>query len=176
MAVFLLDELDTRDSSSRCKGNLDSILSTYNDVLSRCERMLECCQCRAKSENMMVLNTMFEKLVGLCDIQVNSYFHLTTEQEGDLSKGSRIGSLLEGLSLTLGEYELERAEWDTVVRVLANKKISDMRVFLEKMTRVASLAQRQAQLSMSEQRIEALARKLQSCAHTGNKLLGKYDV
>lgn len=70
-AAFLVDELKTK-SNDPGKRRIDSMLSTYKDALSRCKLMIECRQCQSKSEDMMMLNMVFEALVDICDFLVDA--------------------------------------------------------------------------------------------------------
>ncbi|KAK4866738.1 hypothetical protein LT330_007901 [Penicillium expansum] len=79
-AVFLLDELE--DSSDpgmhEERKQLDSHLSSFREILSQCESMLQCLQCRHRPENMTVLNLVLERQTSLSDGIVNAYLTLTS--------------------------------------------------------------------------------------------------
>lgn len=79
-AVFLLDELEDSSDSGlhEERKQLDSHLSSFREILSQCESMLQCHQCRHRPENMTVLNLVLERQTSLSDGIVNAYITLTS--------------------------------------------------------------------------------------------------
>ncbi|EKV04596.1 hypothetical protein PDIG_83050 [Penicillium digitatum PHI26] len=88
IAVFLLDELEDSGDPSlhQERKQLDSHLSSFREILSQCESMLQCHHCRQRPENMAVLNLVLERQTSLSDGIVKAYLILTSSAaaaEGD---------------------------------------------------------------------------------------------
>lgn len=166
LAAILLNELETRGVQHREKC-LDSVLSLYKDALFRCEQMVECYQRRAKSENMMLLNMVFEALIDICafltDLVTSDQ---SLETSGRKEDGSRIVYFPERPALIFGDYKIAGTEWEAMIRVLVSRKISEMEGLLDKMKKVTSLSQRESQLLRSEKRLRVLTQTRPSITDT----------
>lgn len=81
-AVFLLDELEDSGDPGlhEERKQLDFHLSSFREILSQCESMLQCHRCRHRPENMTVLNLVLERQTSLSDGIVNAYLTLTSSE------------------------------------------------------------------------------------------------
>ncbi|KAL4978764.1 hypothetical protein BDW66DRAFT_148969 [Aspergillus desertorum] len=181
-AVFLLDEFEAYSSDSNDR-LLDSSLSSHREVVSWCERMLRCSQCRGRHENMTVFNLVLERLVSLGDSMVDAYFELADERSLSSNSTSSSSSLAgprsqfpsrsspplpaldfaRRLDLHLGDYQMRGREWKALVRVLVFMQIGALDSVFVRMKRLPCLAQRSShmvRLLTSEQRNARIARRL----------------
>ncbi|KAM5487355.1 hypothetical protein MaudMau93_004623 [Microsporum audouinii] len=92
-AVFLLAELeDSGDPSLHDqRKQLDSHLSSFREILSQCESMLQCHQCRHRPENMTVLNLVLERQASLSSSIVNAYLTLTSSSSSSAAAAAAAG-------------------------------------------------------------------------------------
>ncbi|KAL4916493.1 hypothetical protein BDW62DRAFT_186153 [Aspergillus aurantiobrunneus] len=181
-AVFLLDELETSGDADphAQKKQLDSHLSSYREILSLCENMLQCRTCCQRPENMTVLNLVLERQANLSSSMVDAYLALTSRdcagnnshtiaqtqpqsQSQPSNSTSAAPALPERPEMLLGEYNIAESEWESVVLVLIFKQLSAFDRLLSQMKRVPSLAQRDSQMARlrsSELRNRCIARQL----------------
>ncbi|KAL4733556.1 hypothetical protein BDV11DRAFT_213667 [Aspergillus similis] len=157
-AVFLLDELESpHHEGSPGEQGLDSILSIYQEVLFLCKRMIKCNPCREKSENMMVLTMVLERLAILCGEVIDAFI---AQREAPVPAAT-----MEKRPLALGEYEIEGGDYEVMMGVLVTRRLSELESFLACMETIGSLTRRahqQARMARVEQHIKDLFRKLTS--------------
>ncbi|KAL2822613.1 hypothetical protein BJX63DRAFT_377121 [Aspergillus granulosus] len=183
-AVFLLDELERSgdDDPHEEKKLLDSHLSSYREILSLCENMLQCRHCCRRPENMTVLNLVLERQANLSSSMVGAYLALTSSTDGDNapaaqpqshdhsklimeteSTSTSTAALLERPEMSLGDYNIAKSEWETMVRVLIFTQLSAFDRLIGQMKQLPSLAQRESQMTRlrtSELRNRRIARRL----------------
>lgn len=161
-AVFLLDELEApRHEGGPGEQGLDSILSIYQEVLFLCKRMLHCNPCREKSENMMVLTMVLERLAVLCGEVIDAFI---AQREAN-GPGARPvpAATMEKQPLALGEYEIEGGDYEVMMGVLVTRRLSELESFLASMKTIGALTRRehqQARMGRVEQHVKDLFRKL----------------
>lgn len=151
--VFLLEELENKSSSIESTA-LDSGLASHKEALNHCNAMLRCAQCTTRSENMMLLAFVCEKLVTLCEKVVGKYKgqphpghdFLRRQGDGMTSKGGSSGC---SAAVVFGDYGVDLPlEWDCVIRVLIILQLKSLGNLLARMKMMASSTVRGAQLSV----------------------------
>ncbi|KAL4922543.1 hypothetical protein BDW62DRAFT_54836 [Aspergillus aurantiobrunneus] len=161
-AVFLLDELESphHDGAPGEQG-LDSILSIYQEVLFLCKRMINCASCRGKSENMMVLSMVLERLTILCGEVIDAFI---AQRDANGPGAPPIPpAMMERQPLALGEYEIDGGDYEVMMGVLVTRRLLELEAFLARMKRISSLTRRahqQARMARVDQHIKDLFRKL----------------
>jgi uncharacterized coiled-coil protein SlyX len=163
-AVFLLDELETphHDGGPGEQG-LDSILSIYHEVFFLCKRMINCDTCRRKSENMMVLMMVLERLAILCGEVIDAFI---AQREVNGPGGPPVPvAMMENQPLVLGEYEIEGEDYEVMMGMLMTRRLSELESLLARMKMISSLTRRghqQARMARVDQHVKILFRKLNS--------------
>lgn len=163
-AVFLLDELESpHHEGDAGEQGLDSILSIYQEVIFLCKRMINCDSCRGKSENMMILSMVLERLAILCGEVIDAFI---AQREANGPEAPPIPvAMLEKQPLALGEYEIEGGDYEVMMGVLVTRRLLELESFLARMKMISSLTRRthqQARMSRIDQHIKDLFRKLTS--------------
>jgi uncharacterized coiled-coil protein SlyX len=163
-AVFLLDELETphHDGGPGEQG-LASILSIYQKVLLLCKRMINCDTCRRKSENMMVLMMVLERLAILCCEAIDAFI---AQREASGPGGPPVPvAMMEKQPLVLGEYEIEGGDYEVMMGMLATRRLSELESLLARMKMISSVSRRahqQARMARVDQHVKDLFQKLTS--------------
>ena len=147
---------------------LDSILASHKEALARCNVILNCSTCTARSESMLLLGLITERLVTFFESTVSSYL----EQVHRLY-GFRVSSngrpqprepLDESSKIFLGHYKIEcPEEWSTLIQVLLVLQLRGLQVLLEGMKKAAAAGISATQLPMAdsnERRVAHLVQKL----------------
>ncbi|KAE8396121.1 hypothetical protein BDV23DRAFT_168384 [Aspergillus alliaceus] len=163
-AVILLDELETphHDGAPGEQG-LDSILSIYQEVLFLCKRMINCDTCRRKSENMMVLTMVLERLAILCGEVIDAF--IAQREANGLGALPVPVAMMEKQPLVLGEYEIQGGDYEVMMGMLVTRRLSELESLLARMKMISSLTRRahqQARMARVDQHIKNLFRKLAS--------------
>ncbi|GIC90983.1 uncharacterized protein Aud_007421 [Aspergillus udagawae] len=163
-AVFLLDELESpHHDGGPGEQSLDSILSIYQEMLLLCKRMINCDACRRKSENMMVLTMVLERLAILCG-EVIDAFIAQREANGPGDPPVPV-AMMEKQPLVLGEFKIERGDYEVMIGMLVIRRLSELGSLLARMKMISSLTRRahqQARMARVDQHIKNLFRKLTS--------------
>ncbi|KAJ5735342.1 uncharacterized protein N7483_000467 [Penicillium malachiteum] len=160
-SVFLLDELEGSNDAGvhEERKTLDSQPSSYREVLSRCESILQCPQCRRRPENMTVLNLVLERQTSLASSIIDAYLVLTSADSDNSTttiesvvqptstRVSSIPTALEPPEMFLGEYSIAKSEWKNMVRVLVLTQMSAFDRLIAQMKQVPLLAQRHSQMT-----------------------------
>lgn len=138
---------------------LDAILAQQKEAVKHCNSMVRCSACTARSDYMMLLVIVIDKLVDSCEKVVTK-----------LVNSSRMGSdKVEAAcggnqKMHFGQYEIDTpTEQQYVSRVLAALQLNNVLCLLARMLNVAASASRGSQLSAlrtTEQKIRATAEKL----------------
>ncbi|KAF7181114.1 hypothetical protein CNMCM7691_000243 [Aspergillus felis] len=158
-AVFLLDELESPHHDGTGELGLDSILSIYQEVLLLCKRMINCDACRRKSENMMVLTMVLERLAILCGEAIDAFI---ARREANVPGPV---AMMEKQPLVLGEYAIEGADYEVMMGMLVTRRLSELESLLARMKMIRSLTRRahqQARMARVDQHVKNLFRKLTS--------------
>ncbi|EOD47381.1 putative c6 zinc finger domain protein [Neofusicoccum parvum UCRNP2] len=167
--VELLEELD-----ALARPTLDVALASHKLFLNRALRVLNCSGCRARSEHMVLLTRVCDKLVRLAERIVLSYLQLDaaapTPRSSLTSTSSSACSLSQppspsfpcppAESLFLGCYETDPSEWDSLVRVILSLQLRSLGTLLAGVRRSASSPQ-QPRLQVAETKVRLLADELQ---------------
>lgn len=114
---------------------LDSILASQKKALVRCNSVLSCSTCAARSEYILLLGLITERLATLCESTVSLY--LKEVQRRSSFRTSSNGkhhsrtSSEETNKVFLGRYEIESPEeWSSLIRVLIVIQIRNLRILL----------------------------------------------
>lgn len=153
--VSLLEEL----SSPKADSSLNDVLAVHKEYLMKCSSVLECQVCMFKTESVMLLVMVYEKLVAFCeavtDAYLNNYTHV---RSGVLSPGH------ERVRLTFGKYSIDKdEEWDSLMGALTMYQIKVLGRQLLAIRKSASTLLRDGQISKLltyERRMRALAERL----------------
>ncbi|KAF2866143.1 hypothetical protein BDV95DRAFT_612012 [Massariosphaeria phaeospora] len=149
--VFLLEDLEGSIAVVG-ESSLDASLASNKGALSSCQRLLRCPDCTTRTETLMLLTFICEKLVKVCSKVVNGYAKHTEESQG------------LGHSLAVGEYEVSSGrEWNCLMRALILLQLRYLSEFLADMKTIGSSALPQSQFSklvMNEKKVVELGEKM----------------
>ncbi|CAI7653281.1 unnamed protein product [Penicillium pancosmium] len=161
-AVFLLDELESPDhEGDPGEQGLDSILSIYQEVLFLCKRMINCDPCQEKSENMMVLSMVLERLTIICGEMIDDF--IARMEANGREQASMLAATMDKQPLSLGDYEIEGGDYEIMMGVLVTRRLLELQSFLVRLKTIGSLTRRahqQARMARIDQHIQDLFRKL----------------
>jgi hypothetical protein len=156
--VILLEELENK-SRAIDPTALDSAMAYHKEALTQCNDMLHCARCSARSEYMMLLTVVCEKLVALCEKALHQYLeHIvqSPKRPGENSSRQRI---------FLGDYEIDLThEWEYLIKMLIVFQLRSLGRLLGKMKTQASSAIRGSQLQLllaTERRLRKMTVSLQ---------------
>ena len=156
--VPLLEELEDRANSVDPQA-LTSILAWKKEARNHCEAMLRCTCCTARSDYMMLLAVVCDKLVTLCEKVVHRYLSSTGQRLSDQKSG-----VTSQHKLFVGDYEVDTpGEWMYIMRVLIMLQLGSMGTLLGKMKSIASTALRGTQLTVlraMDQRVAKMGESL----------------
>lgn len=164
--VILLEELENR-SDAIDPAALDSAMAYHKEALSQCDGMLRCARCSGRSEYMMLLTIVCEKLVALCDKVLHRYLeHTSRRPDGNPSLRETTEARQR---IFLGDYEIDLTqEWKYLMKVLIVFQLRSLGRLLGKMKTLASSAIRGSQLTLllnTERRLRDLTVSLQRSEH-----------
>ncbi|PYH43803.1 Zn(II)2Cys6 transcription factor domain-containing protein [Aspergillus saccharolyticus JOP 1030-1] len=163
-AVFLLDELEwPHHESSPDEWGLDFILSIYQEVLVLCRRMIICDVCRRKSENMMVLTMVLERLTILCGEVIDAFI----AQRGLNGPGVTAvpSAMMKKQPLVVGEYQIEGGDYEVMMGMLVTRRLLELEGLLARIKMINASTRRahqQARLGRVDQHLKNLFQKLTS--------------
>ena len=182
----LLEEFENRASTTETY-TMDSVLAYQKEALDQCNYMVRCSTCTARSDHMMLLGVVSDKLI-------TSYEQAITEHTGgarkrvvhheghsgtsssspSLSRSSSSGEAEgEGVKefarvVFFGAYKIEAAtEWEYIIRVLITLQLRQVFELLTRMQHIAKQTSRGPQVSalrMREQRLKIITGKIQRLA------------
>lgn len=147
---------------------LDSILAWQRKALAHCSTVLGCSACVARSEYILLLGLITDRLATLCESTVSLYLkevqrRTTSQTSSDRRHHSRTSSE-ESSTVFLGCYEIEsREEWSSLIRVLIVLQLRNLRSLLGDMNKAATTRTNASHLPMvqaSERRVSNLIQKL----------------
>lgn len=167
MAVFLLDELETRRGCRNSGISLDAALLSHKETLGFLQQILRCAQYMTRPENMMMLNLILEKVIDLCEEIVELYLNLMNPKAATTEKpwvANVSGTdMLERQDIYFGDYQMDAVEWESLVRVLIILQLRGLEESVARMQKVPFLTQRETQMSkllVSETRLANILKKL----------------
>lgn len=165
--VLLLEETEYR-SNTIDPVILDSALAYHKEAVNRCNTMLRCLLCTARSENMMLLAVVCEKLVGMCERIASKYLQHTWQAHQETS--SR-GQAEYRQKVFFGNYAINLPEeWEHLIGLLIFLQLKSLGSLLAKMKMVASSELRGSQhtvLLAAERRVRDTAVKLRRTERRG---------
>ncbi len=145
--VSRLEELENQKNTMN-SNTLDSVLATHKEGLKNCNAMLQCAHCSARSENMMLLALICEKLVTLSEKLVSKYLQQAkhfqpriTSSKQNTSKGGRddLVKAKPQAQISFGEYYLDPGlGWEYVIRILILLELRSLKSFMASMKDAAS--------------------------------------
>ncbi|KAI3319190.1 hypothetical protein HD806DRAFT_510277 [Xylariaceae sp. AK1471] len=128
--VELLGDVDT--------DNLDSALATHKDALRHGRHMTVCSLCTVRTEHMIMLTFLTDKMASLCRHISNKISRLPSPSSS--STGLTNGTLLsnEDRGLVLGSYAIDSPEeYQALLRVLLRLHLRELFLFIERLKQVA---------------------------------------
>ncbi|RAH51304.1 uncharacterized protein BO95DRAFT_320778, partial [Aspergillus brunneoviolaceus CBS 621.78] len=160
-AVLLLDELQAphRNGGGSGEQSLECILSIYQEVLTLSKRMINCDTCRRKSENMMVLTMVLERLAILCREVIDAFI---VQRGASVNVNANVN---QPQRLILGEYQIEGGDYEVMMGMLVTRRLSELEDLLTCMRTISASTRRphqQARLMRVGQHVEDLFSKLAS--------------
>lgn len=164
MAV-ILEELE---SKGRVMDSimLDAVLASQKENLSHCNTMLGCKTCTTRSENMMLLVFVCEKMVNLSGKMVDRYQQQSRQSQEPQLKQQQLQQQQQQQKLFFGDYKVDLPlEMDCMLKVLLMLQLKGLIALLSKMKTVASSALREMHLSMlqvTEKRMMHILRQFQT--------------
>jgi hypothetical protein len=138
---------------------LDTILAHQKDAVKHCNSMVRCLACIARSDYMMLLVIVIDKLADSCTQVVAKLVTFSTKGSGEAEAASG-----KGQKMHFGQYEIDTpTEKECVSRVLTALQLTNVLAVLARMLTIAASASRGSQLSalrVTEQRMRETAEKL----------------
>lgn len=168
MAAYVLEELETRNSKFDHTSSLDGVLAFHKQASGYCDTMVNCQRCTSRSEHMMLLTFICEKLVILCEKTSTLFLRQLKRTRGspNWQESTVIGNQIGGPSCPkyIGEYEIDvPQEWNYLIRVLVFIRLERLGSLVARMKAIASTAKRDTQLSMlqnTERRVREVIKML----------------
>ena len=184
----LLEEFENRASTTETY-TMDSVLAYQKEALDHCNHMVRCSACTARSDHMMLLGVVSDKLItsyeqaitehteGVRKRVVHHKGHSgTSSSSPSLSRSSSSGEVegegVKGFARVVffGAYKIEAAtEWEYVIRVLITLQLRQVFELLTRMQHIAKQMSREPQVSalrMREQRLKIITGKIQRFAQS----------
>ncbi|MCJ1269634.1 hypothetical protein MMC22_009526 [Lobaria immixta] len=163
--VSRLEELENRKNTIDSNA-LDSVLVTHKEALSNCSTMLQCTHCSPRSENMMLLALVCEKLVALSEKLVNKYLQqakpaqspgASRKQSINIGACDELARNIQSAQICYGAYNVDAGlGFQYVTRILILLELRSLKSFMADMKSTASSAIRGAQLAV----LQAAQRRL----------------
>lgn len=170
--VILLEDLETKARHVDTAA-LDSILVSQKEALGRCNSVLDCSTCFLRSEYVLLLGMVTERLASLCESTVAKYLDDVTdgtpvrESSADGKHHARENPM-DDIKVCLGGYEIETPDERVgLVRMLIVMQLQSLRKFMRKFiegvaTAVASRREGKTQVLKVQAAEQRLARLMQS--------------
>ena len=168
MAAYVLEELETRNAKFDHTSSLDGVLAFHKQASGYCDTMVNCQRCTSRSEHMMLLTFICEKLVILCEKTSTLFLRQVKRTRG--SPKWQESTVVEnqiggpGSQKYIGEYEIDvPQEWNYLIRVLVFIRLENLGSLVARMKAIASTAKRDTQLSMlqnTERRVREVIKML----------------
>lgn len=147
---------------------LDSILAWQKRALAHCSTVLRCSACGSRSEYILLLGVVTERLAALCESTASLYLKELRCRSSLRSRPngrhhSRTSSEESG-TVFFGRYEIESTEeWSSLIRVLILLQLRSLRSLLGNLKMAAAAGTNATQLPMmqaTERRVGNLLQKL----------------
>ena len=155
--VSLLEEL----GSQKVDRSLHEVLATHKDYTMKCWSVLECQVCMSKSESVMLLVLVYERLVDFCESMADAYLKDHAPPRSGLTSPGP-----ERARLTVGKYAIDKdEEYDCLMGALTLHQVKVLGRQLFAIRRPASILLRGGQISKlltCERKMRALAERLRS--------------
>lgn len=178
--VSLLEELENRASTIDTHP-LDSVLAYQKEALNHCSRMVGCSPCAARSDYMMLLGVVSDKLISSYEHVITKHTESTRKrvdnnEDEDGTSSSSSSSFRAGTEggaeytriVSFGCYKIDgAAEWKYVSRVLITLQLRQVFGLLAQMQHIAERTARGPQVSalrIREQRLKAITEKFKHFA------------
>ena len=167
MVGALLEEFETKKRLLD-PATLDSILASHKEALTRCNVILSCSTCTARSEHMLLLGMITERLVALYESTISLYLEQVQRHYSfGVSSNSMPqpqGPLDESNKIFLGHYKVDSPEeWSSLIQVLLVLQLRGLWGLLEGMKKAVAGGKSATQLPMvdtCERRVARLVQKL----------------
>ena len=147
---------------------LDSILAWQKRALAHCSTVLSCSTCVARSEYILLLGLITERLATLCESTVCLYSKEVLRRSNfrisSNGKHHSRTSSEEFSTVFLGRYEIDSSEeWSSLIRVVIVLQLRSLRSLLRGMKKAATAGTNATQLPMvqaTERRVDGLIQEL----------------
>ena len=175
----LLEEFENRASTTETY-TMDSLLAYQKEALDHCNHMVRCSVCTTRSDHMMLLGVVSDKLITSYEQAINEHTESARKRvvhhEGHYgtssSSGEVEGERVKGFARVVffGAYKIEAAtEWEYIIRVLITLQLRQVFELLTRMQHIAKQTSRGPQVSalrMREQRLKLITGKIQRFAQS----------
>ena len=155
--VSLLEQL----GSHPVDDSLDEVLAVHKTCLGKCWSVLGCGLCMSKSESVMLLVLVYERLVAFCEAVTDAYLDRRVHALSRLNS-----SVPEPPRLAFGKYPIDKdEEWDCLTGALTLYQVKVLGRQLLAIRKPASTLLRGGQISKlltCERRMRALAERLRA--------------
>ena len=164
---ILLEELDKKDHILDPTA-IHSIMASQKETLSRCNSVLSCSTCVARSEYTLLLGLITQRLATSCEFTVAVYLEEVQRRyrfrSAPKNEYHSRTSLEHSQHLFLGHYEIDSLEeWSSLLRVLIVLQLRGLLNFLGEMKNIAVTGSNATQLPVlqaTERRVGILIQKL----------------
>ena len=177
----LLEEFENRATTTD-SSNLDSVLSKQQSALNNCLRMARCVSCAARSDYMILLGVVSDKLITSYEQVVmdkDAKLHAGTDNRDDQEGGKMACSVVSSgpisaaapdtrrkCAISFGCYQVDgTTEWEFVVKVLIVLQLRQVFILLAHMQSIAegtSRDQHVSALRMRKQRLQTLTSRVRN--------------
>ena len=163
----LLEDFERRDQSS-APATLDLTLGSQKEALARCDSVLRCSMCVARSEYILLVGLITERLVVVYESIISSYLKEIQRRSESLPSSSgedrSRSSPGEPNKVYLGRYKIESIEeWSGLFKVIIIRQLRNLCNLLEDMKRAAAVENSPTQLPMvriTERKVRDMIYKL----------------
>lgn len=163
----LLEELEKNNNLADPTA-LDSNLSSQKQALARCKIILKCSSCVARSEYLLILGLLVQKLAASYEASVSVYMHGLKRHSSVRVESSGARHLQtsseESRKIFFGHYEIDSPEeWSSLIRVIICLQLRNFQSLLANMKDAAADGSKVAEMPVvraTERRIGTLIYKL----------------
>ena len=186
----IVQSLETLENSvgDNSSQTVDSVLAYQKEALAHCSYMLRCPTCRTRSEHMVLIGLVSDKLINFYELIIAK--HKNDSRTGDVKasgqgSGGSSSSFWSSITsasqpatgviaeedgqlsrvLSLGCYQIDRdVEWRCLTRALFTLQLRQIRALLSRMQLLAEETSRRQQVSalkVKEQRLKNIIENFQ---------------
>ena len=163
----LLEELE-KNNNPADPAALDTNLSSQKQALARCKTILKCSTCVARSEYILILGLIAQRLVTSYEASVSVYMQGLQRRSSIRVESNGIGRSQirseESEKVFLGHYEIDSPEeWSSLIRVIICLQLREFQTLLADMKDAAADGPKAAEMPVvraTERRIASLIYKL----------------